>query len=127
LVDRCGVDGVIGLAFVVPPGDEVGDYVPYLATAPELAGRSGATVVMFDGPATVRYVTAETGSTPSATSDNMVCVIADEIPNAYPDVDREGTRLPPVEYIEIVTRKVCDWTPGYCSADGVPPGAEATP
>lgn len=123
--EDCGIDGVLALAFTIPAGHDYRYHFPAFGLSPELEGVSGATVVMYRGPATVRYMSGEVGSSVSAVRDDLVCVIVSGQSNLYADISREGMRLPDARHVLYVSDTLCDWAPELC-AGGSPPRAEAS-
>lgn len=94
-VQACGVQGVIDMAFVIPPGARYDELVPGLAGATELEGKEGSLILFYDGPAVIKYLTGIPGTDRDRTQDDLVCVVtSDGEPNIYTDVGREGVVFP---------------------------------
>lgn len=94
-VQICGIQGVVDVAFVIPPGARYDDLVPALTGATELEGKQGSLVVLYDGPATIKYLTGIPGASRQPTQKDIVCVVTpDGEPNIYTDIGREGMIVP---------------------------------
>ncbi len=95
-VQACPVEGVADIAFLVPPGTEVVEWVPGLSGATELDGHDGSLVVMYAGVAYLPNLTGIPEATRDPTMSGVVCVVTPGgEPNVYTDVSRTGVRIPP--------------------------------
>ncbi len=95
-VERCGLRGTVGVAFLVPPDTDVFGWVPGLEGSPELEGQDGSLVVVYDGEVFAPHLTGIPGATRDPYHSEAVCVVTpDGEPNVYSDISRQGLALPP--------------------------------
>lgn len=81
-------------AFDLPRARDVWVHVPGLARAPELGNDDPVSVVIFDGPISVRYPgrpnLSGTASDVQKTVTNIVCVLSAGVPTYYANIDLDG-------------------------------------
>ncbi len=95
-VEHCGLRGAVKIAFLAPPATEVTDWVPGLQGSPELEGKGGSLVVVYDGTVLAPYLTGIPGATRDPYLEGAVCVVTPEgEPNVYSDVSSDDLTIPP--------------------------------
>jgi len=103
-LDKCGADDPatkVRASFDVPHARDIKDFLPGILDNPELRTNVAASVVVFDGPVTLR-VAGNPRSVEGATGvgfgpmtyDGVVCVLLGEFRVVYVDVDTSGMRTP---------------------------------
>ena len=91
LAAACSVRGTVDRSFVIAESSDYRDYLPAMGDSPELEGRSGLLVVLYEDPAEVLYLTGIPGASREPVANGVVCVVSpDRTPDVYTDVSREG-------------------------------------
>ena len=101
LLFQCGIVGRVAAYFRVPEGNDIWDHFPEMGRAPEIEGKTGMFVAVYDGEVSGLFSggPGAPGATRGPVTDAL-CVFEDEdVPNIYVNVSREGMRLPPDAYI----------------------------
>ena len=94
-VQLCGVQGIADIAFVIPPGTEYGDWVPGVVRSPELVGKAGSLVVLYEGSVRIPYLTGIPGATRDDVVEGAVCVVTPDGERLiYSGITRDGLTVP---------------------------------
>ena len=101
LLFRCGIVGRVAAYFRVPEGNDIWDHFPKMGRAPEIEGKSGMFVAVYDGEVSGPF-SGDPGA-PGATREpvtDALCVFEDVGPSErLRQCFTRGMRLPPGAYV----------------------------
>ena len=98
LLYQCGVIGRVAAYFRVPEGNDIWDHFPNMGRAPEIEGKSGLFVAVYDGEVSGLFL-GRPGASREPVTDALCVLDADEGRDVYANVSRGGMRLPPGAYV----------------------------
>jgi hypothetical protein len=94
----CGILGRVSAYFRVPDGNDIWDHFPEMGRSPEIKGKSGLFVALYDGEVSGLF-TGQPGVSRGPVTEVLCVVDPEEGPIIYSNVSRQGMQLPSDAYI----------------------------